>query len=194
MISIVVLGGIMRIMMMLTFLLVMTSSALAQDRLNSPYRQQAATGLRGLNEKEIADLKAGNGMGLARAAELNSYPGPRHVLDAIAEGKLSATREQRERIQQVFTTMNRDAVDVGGKILAEEQLLEAGFRSATMTDTDLRSRITRIAALQGELRRIHLAAHLLTRGILSETQIDRYNELRGYAASPDTHDNQKHKH
>lgn len=184
----------MRIMMMLTFLLLMTSSALAQDRLNSPYRQQAATGLRGLNEKEIADLKAGNGMGLARAAELNSYPGPRHVLDAIAEGKLSATREQRERIQQVFNTMNRDAVDVGGKILAEEQILEAGFRSATMTDTDLRSRITRIAALQGELRAIHLAAHILTRGILSETQIDRYNELRGYTVSPDTHDNQKHKH
>ena len=73
-------------------------------------------------------------------------------------------------------------------------MLETGFRSATMTDTDLRSRITRIVALQGELRAIHLAAHILTRGILSETQIDRYNELRGYTASPDTHDNQKHKH
>lgn len=184
----------MRITIILTVLLLMTVPGLAQERLKSPYQRQAETGLRGLDEKEIADLKAGTGMGLARAAELNSYPGPRHVLDAIEQGKLPASREQRERIQQIFNTMNGDAVSVGAKILAEEQQLEAEFRSATMTEADLHSRVAGIATLQGELRAIHLSAHLVTRRILSDAQIMRYNELRGYTASEDKHGNQRHKH
>jgi len=184
----------MRTVTALFVLLLIAGAALAQDRLSSPYRQQAETGLRALDEKEIADLKAGTGMGLARAAELNSYPGPRHVLDAIASGRLPASREQLERIQQVFNTMNSDAVNIGAKILAEEQTLEAGFRSATITDAELRSRVAAIAALRGELRTIHLTAHLVTRRILSETQIARYNELRGYTATEDKHQNQQHKH
>jgi hypothetical protein len=184
----------MRITIMLIALMLMTVPGVAQDRLNSPYRRQAETGLRGLDEKEIADLKAGAGMALARAAELNSYPGPRHVLDAVEEGKLSVTREQRERIQQLFNTMNADAVSVGATILAEEHELESGFRSVTMTDADLHSRVARIAALQGQLRAIHLSAHLATRRILSDTQIARYNELRGYTGSQEKHGDQKHKH
>lgn len=184
----------MRITIILTVVLLMTVPALAQDPLNSPYRRHAEAGLRGLDEKEIADLKAGAGMGLARAAELNSYPGPRHVLDAIEQRKLTASREQRERIQQVWNTMNGDAVRVGAKILAEEHQLEAGFRSATMTEADLRSRVAAVAALQGELRAIHLSAHVMTRQILSDAQIARYNELRGYTARQEPHDNPRHKH
>jgi hypothetical protein len=90
--------------------------------------------------------------------------------------------------------MNGDAVRVGAKILAEEQQLEAGFRSATMTEADLRSRVAGVAALQGELRAIHLSAHSMTRQIPSDTQIARYNELRGYTARQEQHDNQRHKH
>jgi hypothetical protein len=90
--------------------------------------------------------------------------------------------------------MNHDAVRVGAQILGEEQALESGFRSATMTDTELRSRVATIAALQGQLRVIHLAAHLATRAVLSESQIARYNELRGYAVRQDNDQNHKHKH
>ena len=133
-------------------------------------------------------------MRLARAAELNSYLGSRHVLDAIEAGKLAASPEQRERVQQVFNGMNRDAVRVGTQILDEELRLEAGFRTATMTESDLQSRVARIAALQGELRTIHLAAHLMTRAILSESQIVRYNELRGYTGSAIKHQDGEHKH
>ena len=186
----------MRPTIMLTVVLLVTTPGLAQDRLTapSPYRHQAEMGLRGLDENEIAELKAGAGMGLARAAELNGYPGPRHVLDAIAEAKLAATPEQRERIQEIFTAMNRDAVSIGTKILAEEQALEAAFRSATITESDLRSRVARIAALRGELREIHLAAHLVTRRVLSDAQIARYNELRGYVADPHKHDGHRRTH
>lgn len=181
-------------MMIVASVLLITASSVAQHRLDSPYRHQAETGLRGLDDKEIADLKAGHGMGLARAAELNSYPGPRHVLDAIEEGKLTATPEQRGRVQQAFNTMNRDAIRIGAQILSEEQALETGFRSATMTETELRSRVATIAALQGQLRVVHLTAHLATRAALSESQIARYNELRGYTAGSDKDDTPQHKH
>jgi hypothetical protein len=184
----------MRTLITLAAVLLITAPGLAQGRLTSPYRQQFDTGLRGLDAKEIDDLKAGNGMGLARAAELNNYPGPRHVLEAIQEGKLTASQEQRERVQRVFNTMNHDAVRIGAQILGEEQTLETGFRSATITDTELRARVATIAALQGQLRVIHLAAHLATRAVLSESQLARYNELRGYAAGADKDQKQEHKH
>ena len=162
-------------------MLLFGSPVAAQDRTSSPYRQQVESGLRGLDAREIADLKAGNGMGLARAAELNSYPGPRHVLDAVSAGTLIASQDQVERVERVFDGMKRDAQRVGAEILDEEQRLETGFRTATITEADLRSRVERIAALQGQLRAVHLAAHLATRAILSESQIARYNELRGYS-------------
>jgi hypothetical protein len=37
--------------------------------------------IKALSAEQIADLKAGQGLSLALAAELNGYPGPRHVLE-----------------------------------------------------------------------------------------------------------------
>jgi hypothetical protein len=184
----------MQLLTTIAILFLLAVPALAQDQLISPHKDQAGMGLRGLNEKEIAELKAGSGMALARAAELNNYPGPRHVLDAIAAGKLAASDEQRERIAQLFTGMNRDAVRVGSQILHEEQSLETGFRTATMTESDLHARVARIADLRGELREIHLAAHVTTRALLSADQIARYNELRGYTGSGIKNHDHQHKH
>src|SRR5215510_8786817 len=81
----------------------------AQDPLTSPYQHQRESGLRGLNEREIAELRAGAGMGLARAAELNSYPGPRHVLDAIDAGRLQANPDQVRRLREIFDGMQANA-------------------------------------------------------------------------------------
>jgi hypothetical protein len=185
---------IVRIVTAIAVVALLAVPAPAQDRLTSPYRHQAETALRGLNEKEIAELKAGTGMGLARAAELNGYPGPRHVLDALAAGKLTASSEQVERLQEIFDRMTRAAERVGAQIIEEEHKLEAGFRTAAITEPDLRSRVARIAILQGELRTIHLAAHLITRAMLSDAQVARYNELRGYPARPGDPQDHQHKH
>lgn len=184
----------MRIVTTLAAVLLLGAPALAQDQLTSPYRHQAGTGFRGLNDGEVSELRAGAGMGLARAAELNGYPGPRHVLDAVAAGTLAASAEQVQRVQQVFDGMKSEAQRIGARILEEEQRLEAGFSAATMTGDDLRSRVARIAALQGELRTIHLAAHLATRAILSDVQIARYNELRGYTGGPADHQHPQRQH
>lgn len=184
----------MRTLPSLALLLLVGTSAAGQEPLTSPYRHQAQSGLRGLDESETAELRAGTGMGLARAAELNGYPGPRHVLDAVEAGRFEASADQVRRVRQIFDGMKSDAQRVDAQILAEEDRLEAGFRSATITEADLRSRVLRIAGLQGELRAIHLRAHLATRAILSGAQVARYNELRGYTTDRPDHQGRPHKH
>lgn len=163
--------------------LLLVAPVAGQDRLSSPYRPAVTPDLRGLSVDEAAALREGTGMGLARAAELNSYPGPRHLLDAVQEGRLPASAEQRRRTEDIFDRMKRDAQRVGAEILAEEKGLEATFRARTITETELRARVARIAALQGELRTIHLAAHLATRALLTDAQVAQYDRLRGYSAA-----------
>ena len=53
------------------------SSAEAQQ----PYAGFNMRPIKALSDQQIADLRAGRGMGLALAAELNGYPGPSHVLE-----------------------------------------------------------------------------------------------------------------
>ena len=50
--------------------------------------EQVPSNIRSLSAEEIRGLRDGEGMGLARAAELNGYPGPTHVLEAAREGKI----------------------------------------------------------------------------------------------------------
>jgi hypothetical protein len=47
----------------------------------SPYVGQLNSPVRGLSSQEVDDMLNGRGAGYARTAELNNYPGPRHVLD-----------------------------------------------------------------------------------------------------------------
>ena len=49
-------------------------SSLAQSQ--QPYAGLEGRSVKALSEQQIADLRAGRGMGLALAAELNGYPGP----------------------------------------------------------------------------------------------------------------------
>ena len=89
----------------------------------SPYVELRAREIKALSPQEIEDLRSGSGMGLALPAELNGFPGPRHVLELADEIELDA--DQRARIQavgpeQLFETrrkgrqMPRDVVGPGG--------------------------------------------------------------------------------
>lgn len=156
----------------------------------SPYGGQINTEIRGLSKQEVSDLREGRGMGRARAAELNGYPGPRHVLDAAQAGQLALTPEQARTAQQLFDGMAREARRVGDQILREEQGLEGEFRAGRISGTDLRARTSRIAALEGKLRAVHLRAHIVMRAALSESEIQQYNVLRGYGPPAE----QQHQH
>jgi hypothetical protein len=161
-----------------------TPPAAAQQAPISPYRAELTSEIRGLSAQEIEDLREGRGMGLARAAELNGYPGPRHLLEAVEAGQLHLSAEQLGAIRRLFEAMTDEARRLGATILREEQALEAAFRAGGISEAELRARVARIAALSGELRAVHLRTHLKTRAILTDHQIQRYNQVRGYVREP----------
>jgi hypothetical protein len=181
----------MRFLLTCLVLLIVAPVA-ADDVLTSPYRGQTFTEIRGLTEKEISELRQGRGMGLARAAELNGYPGPRHVLDAVGAGRLQLTPDQVQAIQRLFDDMSSEAQRLGNMVLKEEWALEQAFRKGAISEAVLHASVGRIAALQGDLRVVHLRTHLQTRSVLSEQQIQRYKQLRGYGA--DSPEKQEHEH
>ena len=117
---------------------------------------------------------------LARAAELNSYPGPRHLLDAVQAGHMHLTAEQLQVLERLFNQMSAQARGLGEKILEEEQALEAAFRRGSITDPELQRRAAQIGRLQAELRLVHLRTHLETKKLLTAHQVEQYNQLRGY--------------
>lgn len=173
----------------LALVVFVTTPLLAQQTL-SPYREQLASEIRGLTTKEIEDLREGRGMALARAAELNGYPGPRHVLDGVEAGEFHLGPEQLAAVQRLFQEMSTGAQRLGSAILKEEQALEAEFRARRIDGPNLRERVARIATLQSDLRLIHLRTHLETRALLTDHQVEQYNEMRGYTGSragPDQH-------
>ena len=135
-----------------------------------------------LSADDIAALRAGGGMGLAKPAELNRHPGPRHVLD-LAD-KLDLTPAQRRDTQAIYDRMHTQAVALGERIVAQEQALEALFAdNAPAPSARVRQVTTDIARLNGMLRFVHLGAHIATARVLTPAQIDAYDRLRGY-----THD------
>ena len=67
--------------------------ALAQRCLSlTPERQTQE--IKSLTAQEIDDLRNGRGMGFAMAAELNSYPGPAHILELAGDLQLTSARRR----------------------------------------------------------------------------------------------------
>lgn len=154
----------------------------------SPYAGEEARAIKALSPDEIAELRAGRGMGLAKAAELNGYPGPAHVLE-LAD-RLDLTPAQRQATQELFDTMNRDARRLGQAIIEAEQDLETGFAEHRMDERSLAAKLDVLAALHRDLRFSHLRTHLAQAALLTPGQVARYRALRGYAAD----DNTTHRH
>ena len=146
----------------------------------SPYAAQVTSPVRGLSAQEVADLRAGRGMGYARMAELNSYPGPRHLLDLQKELQLSA--EQSAAINAIFVEMEQQAQSLGQQIITGEEQLGVAFATNTLDETTLQRQVMQLADLYGQLRMTHLQAHLAVTPLLTSAQITAYNELRGYTS------------
>jgi hypothetical protein len=157
----------------------------------SPYTEHAEREIKALSAEEIDRFLSGQGMGLALPAELNGYPGPKHVLELAAE--LGLTEEQRDAVSGVYDPMIRQAIDLGGKIVEAERRLDVLFAGAEATPEALRAALDHLATLQAALRYTHLHAHLETKALLTEAQVARYTHLRGYAAEA-THHPRHHGH
>jgi hypothetical protein len=162
-----------------------TATAFAQ----TPYAGMQTRAIKSLSDNQIADLRAGRGMGLALAAELNGYPGPSHVLE-LAD-KLDLSTDQRVGVQQLFDSMKAEATPVGERLLEQEAELDRLFVARTVTPESLKTAIAAIAITQGTLRETHLKYHLFTVALLSPAQVQQYRVLRGYQAE---HDSGRHHH
>ena len=148
---------------------------------HSPYAGEEKRAVKTLSEEERQALLQGEGMGLAKAAELNHYPGPRHVLDLAAPLQLSEA--QRAEARTIYERMHREAVRLGALIVGRERDLDQLFATRAASAQTLHQLASEIAQLRGALRVTHLQAHVEMRGVLSDAQVATYDELRGYHAS-----------
>ena len=80
-----------------------------------------------------------------------------------------------------------EASALGAKFIASERALEALFRSGKVDREALAAAVRKAAALEGEYRLAHLETHRRMRAILSDDQVARYDEARGYASRPGKH-------
>jgi Spy/CpxP family protein refolding chaperone len=144
----------------------------------SPYVGQETREIKALSQQEVEGYLNGGGLGYAKAAELNHYPGPRHVLDMAQE--LALTEEQTIRTQAVFDVMKAQAMALGKQLVEKEQELDQRFAGGSIDAGSLKALLSDIEALRAKIRYVHLSAHLEQRALLTKHQIQRYDQLRGY--------------
>lgn len=160
---------------------VFAATAIAQHaghKQSQPYSELAARPIKALSSHQIADLKAGRGMGLSLPGELNGYPGPKHVLEL--GDQLGLDTAQRQSATRLIAAMQFGAVGTGTVLIDLERRLEALFADQSATSADIQDLTGQIGAAQSRLRSIHLQAHLLMRDALKPEQIRRYAMLRRY--------------
>jgi hypothetical protein len=165
------------------------SCNVASAQSSQPYAGLEHRPIKALSHQQIDDLRAGRGMGLALAAELNGYPGPSHVLEF--GDRLDLTADQRIQVQRLFDAMKQEAVPLGNKLVEQEAELDRLFFVA-MSES-LKATLVAISETQALLRESHLKYHLSTTALLDQSQMQRYAELRGYQR-PDSSEGHKHHH
>ncbi|MEO8347336.1 MAG: hypothetical protein ABI610_00370 [Acidobacteriota bacterium] len=157
-----------------------------------PYSGEESRELKALSPEDIESYRAGAGMGFAKAAELNHYPGPKHVLELAAEIGLSAL--QVKEAQRAYDAMHAQTVGLGERLVVAERGLDSLFAAAKIDETSLARSVREIARLNGEIRLEHLKAHLATRALLEPAQVAKYDSLRGYGPEAVDHDPSRHRH
>ena len=144
----------------------------------SSYAQSRGTEVATLTDEEVRALRHGEGMGLARAAELNHFPGPRHLLELASE--LSLGEDQIRRIRAIHNKMKSQAVSKGEDIITAESHLAGLFASGEPSAREVTRVTGRLGVMRGQLQAIHLLAHIEAARELSAGQIREYDRLRGY--------------
>jgi len=147
-----------------------------------PSASAGSSGAGSLSQEEQSGLLAGRGMGLARPAELNGYPGPAHVLELAAQLDLSAS--QLAGTRDIFKRMQQAARADGAALIEAERALDTLYASKTATFENVREQLAQIEKIRAHLRGVHLNAHLEQVALLTPHQRARYAELRGYASDP----------
>ena len=148
------------------------------EEATSLYADEAGRSIKALSAQEADALLDGQGIGLARAAELNKYPGPKHVLE-LADS-LALTPEQRAVAERLMRGVQEEAQTLGAQIVEMERRLDALFAEREATPDAVDRMTAHLAGLRGRLRAVHLKAHIAMRAALTPEQVATYNRLRSY--------------
>lgn len=169
-------------LILLALLLATPAAAQHQHRqhgaASQPYAGFEERRIKALSREQEADLLAGRGMAMALAAELNSWPGPMHVLEHAQALRL--TPAQRARAEELMAAMRAEAQALGGRIVAAEERIDALFARGLPDAASVTSLGEEIGLLTGRLRAVHLTTHLGMRAALTPEQVAQYDRLRGY--------------
>lgn len=145
---------------------------------NAPYAGQDSRAIKALSSEQVEGLLDGAGLGYAKAAELNGWPGPLHALELADILALDA--DQRARINVVRQVMLGKAKQLGEQLIAAEAALDALFAEGTPTLTLVADATEKIGRIEAALRAIHLAAHIEVKPLLTPHQRMIYARERGY--------------
>lgn len=154
---------------------------MAATATESTYAGQETRNIKALSQQDVEGYLNGKGLGFAKTAELNNYPGPGHVLDLVKE--LSLTENQIVQTKTVFDDMKIQAMALGTQLVKKELELDQMFSGGSIDSPSLKLLLSDIGALQTQLRYLHLNAHLKQNALLTTHQIQLYNQLRGYTNS-----------
>jgi hypothetical protein len=134
--------------------------------------------IKALTSEQVSGYLNGEGMGLAKVAELNHYPGPKHVLDLVKE--LGLNQLQIDSTKKIISSMKEEAVRLGKLIIEKEKQLDQLFSTGNADDELVKKLVNEMAEYEGELRLAHLNAHLKQKSLLTAEQISLYDKTRGY--------------
>jgi Spy/CpxP family protein refolding chaperone len=118
-------------------------------------------------------------MSASLPAELNGFPGPRHVIELADQ--LGLTDAQRARATEIEAGMKQSATKLGAQIVGLEGALERLFRGGRAEPNRMEHLTREIGTKRGVLRSIHLGAHLAMADTLTADQRALYMVLRGYS-------------
>lgn len=176
----------------LTLFAIVAAGCTTPPTASSPYVGQESRDIKALSASEIEGLLEGKGLGYAKSAELNGYPGPAHVRELASELRLSP--DQLAATDAIFARMQASARRLGGQLVESERALETAFRSRAITGQSLSASMREVSEIQEQLRNVHLQAHIEQTAIMDADQINRYISLRGYDQASNKHDSGKHSH
>jgi Spy/CpxP family protein refolding chaperone len=144
----------------------------------TPYAGEQQRNIKALSAQEQNAWLEGQGMGLAKSAELNGYPGPMHTLEHASALKLTAS--QLASSQALMLQHKTTVKLLGAQLVEMERHLDQAFSTRSIDAASIDRMTAHIASLQGKIRAEHLKTHLLQTNLLTAEQIKQYNALRGY--------------
>lgn len=157
--------------------MIVTAAAVGAIAAASVFTGMPSGEIKALSAQEVDDYLNARGMGFAKAAELNHYPGPRHVLDLAKE--LELTEEQVKKTQALFDAMKAQAMPLGKQLVEKERELDGMFAGGKADTAAVERVVNEIGALRAKIRFAHLATHIDQKALLTKHQIMKYDELRG---------------